>query len=300
MQLNSVKYTIFFATIICVVCSIMVAVSAVALAERQGTNRKVYKQRNVLLAAGIIKDGQKVSNEEVIKLFNENIEMKLVDLKTGEYVTEGDPAAYDQLHAREDPAQSEVAPSNSSSIKRVPKLGLVFHVKKEGKVDAVVIPVEGYGLWGTLYGFLAFEHDANTVRGLTYYDHKETPGPGGEVDNPKWKALWTGRKGYDEQDKPAIKVIKGKAGSVDKAPHQIDGLSGSTITSNGVTHMMEFWLEKTGTALPPQIPRTRECLVMASWFGKGERARCLGRFSTTTPSGCRCWASAPRSQSPRN
>jgi Na+-transporting NADH:ubiquinone oxidoreductase subunit C len=246
MQLNSVKYTIFFATIICTVCSIMVAVSAVALAARQETNRKVYKQRNVLMAAGIIKDGQKVSNQEVIKVFNENIEMKLVDLKTGEYVTEGDPAAYDQLHAREDPAQSEPAAPNESSIKRVPKLGLVFQVMKDGTANAVVIPVEGYGLWGTLYGYLAFEHDANTIRGITYYDHKETPGLGGEVDNPKWKALWTGRKGYDEQGKPAIKVIKGMAGAVDAAPHSIDGLSGATITSNGVTHMMDFWLGENG------------------------------------------------------
>lgn len=246
LNLNSVKYTIIFATIVCVVCSIMVAVSAVALAERQETNRKVYRQRNVLQAAGIIKDGQKVSNEEVIELFNESIEPKLVNLETGEYSTEGDAATYDQLAAREDPAMSEEAPENSSSIKRVPKLGLVYHVLKDGHVDAVVIPVEGYGLWGTLYGYLAFEHDGDTVRGITYYDHKETPGLGGEVDNPKWKALWPGRKGYDEDGKPAIKVIKGKAGSVEEAPHSIDGLSGSTITSNGVTHMMEFWLGEHG------------------------------------------------------
>ena len=83
LNLNSVKYTIVFATIVCVVCSIMVAVSAVALAERQETNRRVYRQRNVLLAAGTIKDGQKVSNDEVIKLFNDSIEPKLVDLETG-------------------------------------------------------------------------------------------------------------------------------------------------------------------------------------------------------------------------
>lgn len=246
MQLNSVKYTVMFAAIVCMACSIMVAVSAVALAERQETNRKVYKQRNVLMAAGIIKDGQRVSNAEVIKLFKENIEPKLVNLKTGEYVQEGDPATYNQIEARDDPARSEVAPPNESSIKRVPKIGLVFHVIKDGKVDAVVIPIEGYGLWGTLYGYLALEHDGNTIRGITYYDHKETPGLGGEVDNPKWKALWPGRKGYDEQGSPAITVIKGKAGEVGQDPHHIDGLSGATITSNGVTHMMQFWLGDGG------------------------------------------------------
>ena len=246
MQLNSVKYTVIFATIVCVACSVLVAVSAVALADRQETNRRVYKQRNVLLAAGIVKDGQKVSNEEVTKLFGENIVPKLLDLKTGEYSDEGNPAEYNQREARDDPARSETAPPNDSSIKRVPKLALVFQVMKDQKVDALVIPVEGYGLWGTLYGFLAIEHDGKTIRGITYYDQKETPGLGGEVENPKWKALWPGREAFDEKGEPAIKVIKGKAGDVKSEPHHIDGLSGATITSNGVTHMMQFWLGDNG------------------------------------------------------
>lgn len=246
MQLNSVKYTIVFSAIVCISCSVLVAVSAVALAERQETNRRVYRQRNVLMAAGIVKDGQNVSNQEVIKLYNENIEPKLIDLETGAYVDEGNPAEYNQQAARDDPARSRPAPPNDSSIKRVPKHGLVFHVMKEGKIDAVVIPIEGYGLWGTLYGYLALEHDGKTVRGITYYDHKETPGLGGEVDNPKWKALWPGRDAYDANRQPAIKVIKGQAGPVEADPHHIDGLSGATITSNGVTHMMQFWLGDNG------------------------------------------------------
>ena len=126
---------------------------------------------------------------------------------------------------------------------------------KDGTVDAVVIPVEGYGLWGTLYGYLALEHDGNTIRGITYYDHKETPGLGGEVDNPKWKALWPGRKAY-ENGEPAIKVIKGLAGSVEEAPHHIDGMSGATITSNGITHMMDFWLGENGYG--PFLKKFRE------------------------------------------
>ena len=256
MQLNSTKYTIFFATVVCVVCSIMVAVSAVALAERQEINRKVYRQRNVLMAAGIIKDGQRVSNADVIKLFNDNIKVRLVELKTGDYTEDADAVNFDQLKAREDPKESEAAPANSSSIKRVPHKGQVFQVLKDGKVDAVVIPVEGYGLWGTLYGYLAFEKDGLTIRGITYYDHKETPGLGGEVDNPKWKALWPGRKGYDEQWKPSIAVIKGKAGEIEQDPHHIDGLSGATITSNGVTHMMDFWLGDNGYG--PFLKKFRE------------------------------------------
>ena len=109
-----------------------------------------------------------------------------------------------------------------------------------------VIPIEGYGLWSTLYGFLAIGRDGNTIRGLTFYQHGETPGLGGEVDNPKWKALWPGRSAYDDAGNPAIRVVKGNAGNAQETPHQVDGLSGATITSNGVSTMLEFWLGEQG------------------------------------------------------
>jgi len=256
VQRNSVQYTIIFAGLVCIFCSVLVATSAVVLADRQEANKRIYKQRNVLLAAGIIKDGQKVSNAEVATLFDENIEVKLVDLKSGEYTDDPDPATYNQLAARDNPSQSEVAPANSSNIKRVPNKGTVFQVVKDSQVEAIVIPVEGYGLWGTLYGYLALEKDGRTIRGITYYDHKETPGLGGEVDNPKWKGLWPGRKAYDDEGKPAITVLKGVAGSVEEDPYHIDGMSGATITSNGVTYMMDFWLGENGFG--PFISKFRE------------------------------------------
>jgi Na+-transporting NADH:ubiquinone oxidoreductase subunit C len=248
VQRNSTIYTLGFAGLICVVCSVLVAASAVILAPRQALNRAAYRQKNILLAVGVIKEGQSIANEEVAKLFDENIQTKLVDLKTGEYVDTPDPKTYDQRRAQDDPAQSIAAEDNASRVKRIPKLGLVYQFVKDGKIDAVVVPIEGYGLWGTLYGFLALDKDTTTVRGITYYEHIETPGLGGEVDNPRWKALWPGRKAYDESWKPAIKVVKGAAGPVAEAPHSIDGLSGATITSNGVTNMMDFWLGENGYA----------------------------------------------------
>jgi Na+-transporting NADH:ubiquinone oxidoreductase subunit C len=118
------------------------------------------------------------------------------------------------------------------------------------------LPVEGYALWSTLYGFLALDVDTKTVRGLTYYQHGETPGLGGEVDNPAWKALWPGRIAYDEQWLPTIRVIKGKAGSASEDPHQVDGLSGATLTSRGVTNMLQFWLGENGFG--PYLAKFRE------------------------------------------
>jgi Na+-transporting NADH:ubiquinone oxidoreductase subunit C len=117
---------------------------------------------------------------------------------------------------------------------------------KDGKPEQVVIPVEGLGMWGTIYGFLALDRDGNTVRGLTYYEQKETPGLGGEIGNPKWQALWRGRKGFDDQWNARITVIKGQAGPADADPLRVDGLSGATVTSNAVTRLMQFWLSDSG------------------------------------------------------
>jgi Na+-transporting NADH:ubiquinone oxidoreductase subunit C len=97
-----------------------------------------------------------------------------------------------------------------------------------------------------VYGFMALAPDGNTVQGLAFYDQKETPGLGGEIGNPKWQALWRGRKGFDEQWQPKLAVIKGPAGPAETDPHRIDGLSGATITSNAITRLVQFWLSDDG------------------------------------------------------
>lgn len=247
-RLNSPRYTFAFAAAVCVVCAALVSTAAVLLQPRQKANARLYMEKNVLVAAGLVKPGEKAGLREVNRIFDADIKARLVDLETGELVAEDGRSArdYDQRAARSDPAASRPAPDNDAGIKRLPRRGIVYFVMKEGKVDQLVVPVEGLGMWGTMYGFLALDRDANTVRGLTYYDHRETPGLGGEIGNPEWQALWHGRRGYDAQWVPRIAVIKGQAGAVDKDPHQIDGLSGATITSYAVTRLTRFWLSPDG------------------------------------------------------
>ena len=81
-----------------------------------------------------------------------------------------------------------------------------------------------------------------TVRGLTYYKHGETPGLGGEVDNQLWKAKWPGKEVYDSDWNVKVEVTK----SVTDDTCQVDALSGATLTSNGVTNMLRFWLGSKG------------------------------------------------------
>ena len=78
-----------------------------------------------------------------------------------------------------------------------------------GEIDTLILPIRGYGLWSTLWGFIALEEDYNTVVGLGFYSHAETPGLGGEVDNPKWKGQWPGKKVADNAGALKIEVTKG-------------------------------------------------------------------------------------------
>lgn len=252
MQHNSVRYIVLFAGAVCLVCGALVSTAAVLLKDRQAANELLDKQKKVLEVSGLLTAGQSPSREEVGGLFDERIEMRLIDIEAGVEASEDvdiDPVTYDQLKASKDPELSNTIPKNLAQVKRVPQYAVVYEVftdSTKSELDLRVIPVEGMGLWGTMYGFLALDQDGMTIRGLTFYKNKETPGLGKEIENPLWKAKWPGRKAFDENWDPVIRVIKGVAGPVNEAPHQVDGLSGATITSNGVTHLLRFWLGDEG------------------------------------------------------
>ncbi len=246
MRQYSNAYIIGFATVVCLVCSIVVSTSAVALRERQDRNKVLDRQTKVLVVAGLLDEGQKATPQEVEELFENNIVPKIVDLESGEYDVDANVASYDQRKATKDPALSREAPANKAGLTRLPEEALVYQRVEDGEVLSIILPVEGKGLWSTLYGFIALAPDTRTIEGITFYEHGETPGLGGEVDNPSWKALWPGRKAYDENWEPAIEVIKGSAGPVAEDPYSVDGLSGSTLTSRGVTNLVQFWLGENG------------------------------------------------------
>ena len=241
---HSATYTILFSGAICIVCAVLVSTSAVSLKENQLINAALDKQRNVLYAAGLANPEESLDKAEVEKRF-QDIRPVVIEIPSGE-LTDLSAADFDQLRAVRDPETSHPAPENRSSIQRVPNHALVYEVWQDSKAVMCVVPIEGYGLWSTLYGFLAISRDGNTIQGLTYYKHGETPGLGGEVDNPRWKSLWKGRKVYDEKGNPVIRVVKGTAGPPEENPFKVDGLSGATITSSGVTSMLEFWLGEEG------------------------------------------------------
>ncbi|MEZ5362830.1 MAG: Na(+)-translocating NADH-quinone reductase subunit C [Bryobacterales bacterium] len=249
MQRDSAAYMFGFAGVVCFVCAVFVSTAAVELKDRQKTNQTLDRQKNVLYVTGIASPSEQLERQEILARFDKRIKAVIVDMATGDVVDNPpfDVATYDMDKAAADPQLGEPAPPNESSIQRFPKYGLVYEVVDDaGNVEMVVLPIKGYGLWSTLYGYLAVDKDGNTVRGITYYDQKETPGLGGEVENPRWKALWPGRKIYDESGKESLQVIKGQAGPASTDPYHVDGLSGATLTSRGVSHMLQLWLGPEG------------------------------------------------------
>ncbi len=258
---DSFKKTVAVALALCLVGAIVVSGSAVILRPLQEWNKSKDEKVNILEVADLYQPG--VDVETVFK----NIEVRLVDLATGDYAEGMDAKNYDQWKAAKDPLLSEAIPANKdiASIKRKPKVAKVYLVKEGDQLKTLILPVNGYGLWSTMFGFIALEADAETVVGMNLYDQAETPGLGGEVVNPKWKALWKGKKVYNftgkefhennlsekgqtiEIGEVALGLVKGfvdpgKAGS----EYQVDALAGATLTSRGVSNLVQYWMGKEG------------------------------------------------------
>jgi Na+-transporting NADH:ubiquinone oxidoreductase subunit C len=261
---DSFQKTLAVAFALCLVGAILVSGSAVALKPLQESNKSKDEKVNILDVAGLLEAGTNV--DEAFK----NIEPKIVDLATGDYVDSIDPKTFDQRKAAKDPAMSEAIPPEKdiANIKRKPKYAKVYLVKEGGQLKSVILPVSGYGLWSTMYGFMALEADAQTVIGLNLYDQAETPGLGGEVVNPKWKALWKGKKVYNftgkelhesnltekgqqiEIGEVALGLVKGSVDpSKPGSEYQVDALAGATLTSRGVSNLVNYWMSREGFGL---------------------------------------------------
>ncbi len=239
---DTIKKTLLVAVALCVVCSVIVSGAAVALKEAQVANVLDDRNRNILAAAGMLEEGVPIAAQ-----FSQ-ISTRVVDLRTGKFTDAVAAERYNQRKAAKDPAMSDALSSaeDIAKIGRREHLALVYVVEEQGELDKIILPIHGYALWSTLYGFIALESDGNTVAGLGFYEHKETPGLGGEVDNPRWKALWPGKQVYRD-GQVALHLLKGAVdpNSAD-ADYQVDGLAGATLTARGVTNLVQFWLGDMG------------------------------------------------------
>ena len=244
---DSTSKTLMVALALCIVCSVIVSGAAVILKPIQEINKTLDRKRNILAAAGMLE--KNATAEDINKQFSD-INTRVVDLNTGKFADDAvDLARYDPLKAAKDPDLSEALTTKQdlAKISRREQYAVVYLVENpQGDIEKVILPIRGYGLWSTLYGFIALESDGNTIAGLGFYEHGETPGLGGEVDNPRWKAFWPGKQVYRDGE-VEIGLVKGSVDPADvDASWEVDGLAGATLTSKGVTNLVHFWLGKNG------------------------------------------------------
>jgi len=217
----------------------------------QEKNKALSIRSNMIAAAGMVSSG--ASTEKVSDAF-EQFEVLVVEMGTGEVVppetvNAESAEAYDDRAASRYPSLSRSLESDPAGINRLAKYRKAYILREGEEVSKVVLPVHGYGLWSTMYGFLALEGDANTVEGIRFYEHAETPGLGGEIENPEWTAKWEGKKVYEDGawTDPAFALVKGGVGEdTDNREHKVDALSGATLTSRGVGNTISFWLGDQG------------------------------------------------------
>jgi Na+-transporting NADH:ubiquinone oxidoreductase subunit C len=240
---DSTAKTLLVALSLCIVCSVIVSTAAVVLKPAQEINKTLDKKRNILAAAGML-DSSKSIDEQFSQ-----ITTRIVDLRTGKFSDDVSAKDYDQRKAGKDPSRSDALTTEQDRAKifRREHYASIYLVEGgQGEIEKIILPVRGYGLWSTLYGFIALESDANTIAGLGFYEHGETPGLGGEVDNPRWQALWPGKQVYKD-GAVSIALIKGAVNPAnDNALWQVDGLAGATLTARGVTNLVQFWLGENG------------------------------------------------------
>ncbi|MCH2068877.1 Na(+)-translocating NADH-quinone reductase subunit C [Shimia sp.] len=238
---DSVGKTVFIAVSLCLVASMIVSAVSVALRPMQEQNKLKDKQANVLQVAGLYEDGM-----DVIEGFSV-FEPQVLELATGTFTDQFDPATFDDRAAAADPELSARLTDDPAGIGRQAKFVTVYLLRNnDGSLDKVILPIHGYGLWSTLYGFIALEENGNDIFGLQFYDHGETPGLGAEIDNPRWKALWNGKRLSD--DDGTLQITVAKAAPPAGAEHHVDALAGATLTSVGVDNLVRFWMGEAGFA----------------------------------------------------
>ncbi len=244
MRNDTIGKTFLIAGLLSIVCSAFVSSSAVFLRPNQERNKDLDRKKNILMAAGLYDEGTSIDDQF------QQFEIKVVDLATGEFTDEIDAATFDQRKAAKSPDFGiEIDQVNDlAGIKRRSQYAVVYISQDDsGSLNQLILPVHGKGLWSTMYGFLALDADLATIKGFAFYEHGETPGLGGEIDNPRWKEQWVGKKAFDEMGMTRIEVIKGIVNpSNPDSQYQVDGLSGATITSRGVKGLLQYWLGENG------------------------------------------------------
>jgi Na+-transporting NADH:ubiquinone oxidoreductase subunit C len=230
---------------VCLAASILVTGSAVLLRPMQTVNKEREREARIAEIVARLPD----LAGEISLLESVSVEVRVVDLESGRYVPNIDPARFDQRRAAKDPARSVAIPAERdlAQIGRRARFAVVYLVRRDEQLLLVILPVRGHGFGSMLYGYLGLSGDTGRVVGLSFYEHGETPGLGALIDDPDWRAQWRGKTVWDDQGQPGLGVAEtALEPDAPEAAYLADALTGATWTARGVTNLLRFWLGDDG------------------------------------------------------
>lgn len=230
---------------VCALCSAAIATAVSVLRPYQELNRDRERAARVREIVASVPGLQDVLGS----VGSAELDAQAIELATGLAAEGVDPASFEWERAARDPARSvALTPERDiAGLGRIPQHAVVYLVRQGERLRLVVLPVRGAGYLSTLHGYLALDADLNTIHALSFYEHAETPGLGSEIDNPRWRAQWAGKRVRDETGALRLGVARGRVQPQSpEAAYQVDGISGATYTGQGVTDLLRFWLGPDG------------------------------------------------------
>ncbi|TFV96232.1 NADH:ubiquinone reductase (Na(+)-transporting) subunit C [Algoriphagus kandeliae] len=233
---QSNAYIITFSVILTVILGLLLSGTSQVLGPLQREAEALDKKKQIL---GAVISGDEISAmspEEVNAFYTSHIAATVVDIN-GQEVTEKDGAAVTAENV--DIAKNYKMPAED-------RLYPVFIYHAEGNPDAVesyILPLYGAGLWDAIWGYIALDTDMNTVGGITLAHAGETPGLGARITEAGVQQRYVGKEIFDESGAlVAVEMQKGEGKDYSSDPHKVDGMSGATITGNGVNAMLKAYL----------------------------------------------------------
>jgi len=248
MNNNSPQKALLVVFLVALVCSVLVSVTSVTLKPIQQRNQLVERSKNIIALTGLVADGAKLSNDEILAAV-EQLDIRMLDIATGDFDDSINPADFDARAAVNNPELSIAIPvtNDIAGLGRRARYATVYLVWQDEQLSRIILPIVGQGMWSTIYGYIALENDLNTIGAISFYEQTETAGLGDQIQRPDWLAKWQGRKLFGKEGNIRFRVGPGTINpNSPAADFQVDGLSGATVTGDAVTRIIAYWFGVNG------------------------------------------------------
>jgi Na+-transporting NADH:ubiquinone oxidoreductase subunit C len=228
---QSNTYIIVFSAILTVVLGLLLSGTSQVLGPLQQEAIALDKKKQILGAVIDSKEVDAMSPDQIKAFYEKRISATVVDIN-GKELTDISAEKVEVAKVYKKPAQERQYPV------------YVFHTEgNPSQVESYIFPLYGAGLWDAIWGYLALETDMNTIAGITLAHAGETPGLGARITDGGIQARYIGKKIFsDSGELVAVQMQKGEGKDYTSDAHKVDGMSGATITANGVNNMLKDYM----------------------------------------------------------